>query len=66
MSDEELEKIATRRTEEERTYTIKLITPMYGGRIVAGVVDEEMPVRVTSIRGHLRFWWRLFYGLRPH
>ena len=55
VSDEELEKIATRRTEEERTYTIKLITPMYGGGVVAGVVDEEMPVRATSIRGHLRF-----------
>ena len=49
---------------EERVYEIELITPMYGGGVVAGVVDEEMPVRATSIRGHLRFWWRLLYGLR--
>ncbi|RRD64214.1 type III-B CRISPR module RAMP protein Cmr1 [Fretibacterium sp. OH1220_COT-178] len=49
---------------EERVYEIELITPMYGGGVVAGVVDEEMPVRATSIRGHLRFWWRLLYGLK--
>ena len=49
---------------EERVYEIELITPMYGGGVVAGVVDEEMPVRVTAIRGHLRFWWRLLYGLK--
>lgn len=51
---------------EERAYEYKidLITPMYGGGVVAGVVDEEMPVRATSIRGHLRFWWRLLYGLK--
>lgn len=64
VSDKELEKIAAGRPEEERTYTIKLITPMYGGGVVAGVVDEEMPVRVTAIRGHMRFWWRLLYGLK--
>ena len=49
---------------EERVYEIELITPMYGGGVVAGVVDEEMPVRATSIRGQLRFWWRLLYGLK--
>ena len=49
---------------EERVYEIELITPMYGGGVVAGVVDEEMPVRATSIHGHLRFWWRLLYGLK--
>lgn len=59
-----MDKIAAGRPEEEKTYTIKLITPMYGGGVVAGVVDEEMPVRVTAIRGHMRFWWRLLYGLK--
>lgn len=51
---------------EERVYEyeIDLITPMYGGGVVAGVVDEEMPVRATSVRGQLRFWWRLLYGLK--
>ena len=51
-------------SQKEQVYQIELITPMYGGGVVAGVVDEEMPVRVTAIRGHLRFWWRLLYGLK--
>lgn len=50
-------------SQKEQVYQIELITPMYGGGVEAGVVDEEMPVRATSIRGQLRFWWRLLYGL---
>lgn len=37
----------------------ELVTPMYGGGVVAGEVDSALPVRSSSIRGQLRFWWRL-------
>lgn len=40
-------------------YHCKLVTPMYGGGVEAGKVDEKMPIRATAIRGQLRFWWRL-------
>ena len=46
----------------EVTYSIKLITPMYGGGVTAGVNDQKRPVRVTSVRGNLRFWWRATRG----
>ena len=36
-----------------------LTTPMYGGGIQPGVLDCELPVRTSSLRGQLRFWWRL-------
>ncbi|OZG70402.1 type III-B CRISPR module RAMP protein Cmr1 [Hahella sp. CCB-MM4] len=44
------------------TYHCELKTPLYGGGVEAGVVDEEMPVRATEIRGQLRFWWRIACG----
>lgn len=37
----------------------ELITPMYGGGVQSAQVDLKMPIRVASIRGQLRFWWRL-------
>lgn len=45
-----------------RTYAVTLVTPLYGGGVQAGVPDKDMPVRVSSIRGQLRFWWRLLNG----
>ena len=36
-----------------------LITPMYGGGITAGNIDVTCPIRASSLRGQLRFWWRL-------
>lgn len=39
--------------------TCELITPMYGGGTESTKVDKDMPIRVSSIRGALRFWWRL-------
>lgn len=42
--------------------TIKVITPMFGGSATPREVDKEFPVRASSIRGHLRFWWRALYG----
>lgn len=41
------------------TLHCELITPMYGGGVESTKVDEKMPIRVSSIRGQLRFWWRL-------
>lgn len=44
------------------TRTYKLITPLFGGGIEAGKVDDETPVRGSTIRGQLRFWWRATRG----
>lgn len=41
------------------TLDCQLITPMYGGGVISTKVDTAMPIRVSSIRGQLRFWWRL-------
>ena len=42
------------------TFTLRLETPMMGGGVQKGEVDWERPIRASSIRGHLRSWWRLF------
>jgi CRISPR-associated protein Cmr1 len=42
-----------------RTYQCELVTPLYGGGVEGGQVDESMPIRASAIRGQLRFWWRL-------
>ena len=38
---------------------ITVSTPMVGGGVEAGIIDEQRPIRVPSIRGHLRYWWRM-------
>jgi CRISPR-associated protein Cmr1 len=48
----------------ERQY--KLITPLYGGGYKAGENDITLLIRPTSIRGHLRFWWRAARGSNQH
>ncbi|MFO1429285.1 MAG: type III-B CRISPR module RAMP protein Cmr1 [Candidatus Competibacteraceae bacterium] len=45
-----------------RSYTIKVITPLFGGGVEAGVNDPVTLIRPSSIRGHLRFWWRATRG----
>lgn len=45
-----------------QTYECTLVTPMYGGGVKPGVVDKEMPIRASAIRGQLRFWWRVVFG----
>lgn len=45
-------------------YRCRLVTPMYGGGVEAGQVDEAMPIRITAIRGQLRFWWRIAHRQR--
>ena len=54
-------KLASARSQADRhkqTYTIHVVTPMFGGGVEPGVNDPITPIRPTSIRGHLRFWWR--------
>jgi len=48
----------------ERTYDIEVITPMFGGSAIPRQVDKENPVRISEVRGHLRFWWRATRGAR--
>lgn len=45
-----------------KTYEIHVITPIFGGGVKAGVNDPITPIRPSSIRGHLRFWWRATKG----
>ena len=42
-----------------KKYPISLLTPLYGGGVEPGNPDHEVPVRASSIRGQLRFWWRV-------
>ena len=46
----------------EASYKIAVVTPMFGGSSVSGEVDGDDPIRSTTIRGHLRFWWRATRG----
>jgi len=48
------------------SYDIKVITPIAGGGVEAGKFDSEELIRVPSIRGQLRFWWRTTRGARCH
>src|ERR1700728_4762191 len=47
-----------------KEYQISLVTPLFGGGVEAGMLDESLPIRGTSIRGQLRFWWRIVIGRR--
>ncbi|ACR13607.1 CRISPR-associated RAMP protein, Cmr1 family [Teredinibacter turnerae T7901] len=45
-------------------YNIQVVTPMFGGGVEARVLDPSQLIRGTSIRGHLRFWWRATRGAK--
>jgi len=49
-------------SENVRVYAIDLVTPMFGGGVSSGVNDPCLPIRPTSIRGQLQFWWRATVG----
>ncbi|MDP1509168.1 type III-B CRISPR module RAMP protein Cmr1 [Paenibacillus ottowii] len=51
-----------KQSKEKKPYEIKIVTPMFGGGNEPGELDETFPVRSSSIRGHLRFWWRATRG----
>ena len=42
--------------------TLRLETPMYGGGAKNGVTDTNYPVRISSLRGNLRYWWRMLFA----
>lgn len=44
------------------TLQLKTITPILGGGPVARQLPEVDIIRVPTLRGHLRFWWRALYG----
>ncbi len=46
------------------TIELKTITPMFGGSAKTREVDNQNPIRPSSVRGHLRFWWRATAGAR--
>ncbi|MDR3020657.1 MAG: type III-B CRISPR module RAMP protein Cmr1 [Treponema sp.] len=48
----------------DKTYEIKVITPIYGGWAQTGKYDEDNIIRAFSVRGNLRFWWRATRGAR--
>lgn len=41
---------------------LKTVTPVLGGASRPRVSDDIDPIRVPSLRGHLRFWWRALHG----
>jgi len=43
-------------------YEIQVITPIFGGGVKVGENDPVTLIRPSSIRGHLRFWWRATRG----
>ncbi len=47
---------------ERFSVKLKVVTPILGGAAVLRQVDGVDVVRVPTIRGHLRFWWRALYG----
>ncbi|WP_234554067.1 type III-B CRISPR module RAMP protein Cmr1 [Thermus caliditerrae] len=47
---------------EEWELKLATITPMFGGGAIPGQADARRPIRPSSLRGHLRFWWRATEG----
>ncbi|MER3473980.1 MAG: type III-B CRISPR module RAMP protein Cmr1 [Armatimonadota bacterium] len=48
--------------DESLVLHLKLITPLFGGGYEAREVDPVCIIRPATVRGHLRFWWRVLYG----
>ncbi|EHZ7429029.1 type III-B CRISPR module RAMP protein Cmr1 [Vibrio cholerae] len=59
---EELDDLNNKINDKWESYSCTLVTPMYGGGVKAGEVDNDMPIRASAIRGQLRFWWRIACG----
>lgn len=47
---------------ETFTVDLKTATPILGGAPVPRQLSEVDLIRVPTLRGHLRFWWRALYG----
>ncbi|WP_237667752.1 type III-B CRISPR module RAMP protein Cmr1 [Vibrio sp. V33_P6A3T137] len=61
---EELDDLNNKINDKWESYSCTLVTPMYGGGVKAGEVDNDMPIRASAIRGQLRFWWRIACGVK--
>lgn len=48
----------------QTTYQIKMVTPLFGGGAAPGENDPVTLIRIPSIRGNLRFWWRATRGAK--
>jgi len=48
------------------TYDMKLLTPMVGGGVESWKPDLFCPVRIQSIKGILRFWWRTMQNIQRY
>ena len=46
----------------EISVRLKVVTPILGGGPKLRDVDRVDIIRVPTVRGHLRFWWRALYG----
>lgn len=49
---------------EQLEVRLKVVTPVLGGSYRTRAVDEIDVIRVPSLRGQLRFWWRALYSPR--
>lgn len=51
-------------TEDRKELKVKLrvVTPILGGAPLTRSIDEVDVIRVPTIRGHLRFWWRALFA----
>lgn len=49
-------------SKEKIRLTCRFISPVMGGGVDPKKYDEVTPVRVSSLRGQLRFWWRATQG----
>lgn len=47
---------------ESFTLELKTVTPILGGGPVTRRLSDVDIIRVPTLRGHLRFWWRALYG----
>jgi CRISPR-associated protein Cmr1 len=41
---------------------LKIVTPVLGGGVEAGMNDSLAPIRSSAVRGMLRWWWRATAG----
>jgi len=46
----------------EISVKLKVVTPILGGAAVTRTIDEVDIIRVPTVRGHLRFWWRALHA----
>jgi CRISPR-associated protein Cmr1 len=51
---------------KEISVTIEVVTPIFGGGAFSREIDHVDTIRVPTVRGHLRFWWRALYGHEYH